>query len=194
MFSKHKIETSFHNAELSAKIMVSRALGATRIPTLNTVLTGTHLPGEQSKPHFARRQYRTAEFNAPLNPTDKFTSCPKHTTLLGIQTTVSAVSCITNNSYLSFPPPSLLLSLSFLLILCLTHTHTHTHTHTLTQKIYTTFYLSKATFESPLNSPHRTQEVTTQPVSSHKCTTIFSSKRNCSCHCSFPEFFLSFFF
>ena len=169
--------------------MVSRALGATRIPTLNTLLTGTHLPGEQSKPHFAGRQYRAAEFNAPLNPTDKFTSCPKHTTLLGIQTLQCLLSYVSQIIHIFPLPllPSFSPSPSFSFSLCLIHTHTHTHT----ENIHNLLSFDR-TFESPLNSPHRTQEVTTQRVSSHKCTTIFSSKRNCSCHCSFPEFFLSF--
>ena len=130
LFSKQKIESSFHNAKLNVKIMVSRALGATRIPTLNTLLTGTHLPGERSKPHFVRRQYPAAEFSTPLNPTDKFTSCPKHTTLLGIQ----ALQCLLfhESQIIHVFPFSLLpsFSLSPSFILSLTHTHTHTHTHT----------------------------------------------------------------
>ena len=66
--------------------MVSRSLGATCVPTLNKLLTGTHLPGKESEPHFARRQYTATAFHTSLNPRDKFTSCPKRITLLGIQT------------------------------------------------------------------------------------------------------------
>ena len=137
VFSKQKLESSFHNAELNVKIMVSRALGATCIPTLNTLLTGTHLPGEQSKPQFARRQHTAAEFSTPLNPTDKFTSCPTHTTLLGIQPLQCLLFQVSQIIHIF--PFSLLFSLPFLLILSLSYTHTHTHT--LTQNIYTTFYL-----------------------------------------------------
>lgn len=79
-----KIENSFHNVDLNVKIMVSRALGATRVPNANKLLTGTFLPGEQKEAHFARRQHTAAQFYAPLNPRDKFTSCPKRITLLGI--------------------------------------------------------------------------------------------------------------
>ena len=110
--------------------MVRRALGATCIPTLNTLLTGTHLPGEQSKPHFARRQHTAAEFSTPLNPTDKFTSPPKHTTLLGIQTLQCLLFHVSQIIHIF--PFSLLLSFSlspsFSFSLSYTHTHTHTHT------------------------------------------------------------------
>lgn len=68
---KKSRESSFHNVELNVKIMVSRALGATRVPTLNKLLTGTHLPGKESELHFARRQYTATAFHTPLNPRDK---------------------------------------------------------------------------------------------------------------------------
>lgn len=79
-----KIENRFHNADLNGKIMVSRAPGATRVLTLNKLLTRTHLPGKQRETHFARRQHTATQFHIPLNPRDKFPSCPKHITLLGI--------------------------------------------------------------------------------------------------------------
>lgn len=79
-----KIENSFHNVDLNVKIMVSRAPGATCVPNVNKLLTGTRLPGKQKEAHFARRQHTAAQFYTPPNPRDKFTSCPKCITLLRI--------------------------------------------------------------------------------------------------------------